>query len=155
MLNEDIGGLDETRDMPEKAEAAGSAAEGKVMPFGRKPARRPFHTWDVAGREYRLKLKASTIGKLENKYRRNILSVVMGDETPPLSVMLTIIQAAMEPWEHGVSYQDVQKLYDRWTEEGGSQMELFVKVIIPTMTVSGFFTEKQSADLMESLEESL
>ena len=66
----------------------------------------------------------------------------MIDDMPPLSVMLTIIQAAMEPWEHGMDYSDVQKLYDRWTEEGGNQMNCFPGVIIPTMAVSGFFTEE-------------
>ena len=111
--------------------------------------RKPFHYWTVGGRDYRLKLKASTIGKLENKYKQNIMNMI--DDMPPLSVMLTIIQAAMEPWEHGMDYSDVQKLYDRWTEEGGNQMELFSGVIIPTMAVSGFFTEKQAQAIMEEL----
>lgn len=120
-----------------------------------KKKRKMFCFWTVAGRDYRLKLKASTIGKLENKYHKNVMELVMGDETPPLSIMLTVIQAAMEPWEHGIDYTDVQKLYDKWTEEGGNQMDLQMKVILPLMTVSGFFTEKQAAQIMENMEEIL
>lgn len=111
---------------------------------------KPFWYWTVKGRDYRLKLKASTIGKLENKYRQNIMNLV--EDMPSLSVMLTIIQAAMEPWEHGIDYPDIQKIYDSWTEEGGNQVDLFKKVVIPTLVVSGFFPEKQAQSIMEELE---
>lgn len=141
---ENIGGLEE-----EKREE--TASENKVVSLEERKVRKPFCFWTVGGRDYRMKLKASTIGKLENKYRKNIMNLVLDEDTPPLSVMLTIIQAAMEPWEHGIEYSDVQKLYDRWTEEGGNQMDLYTKVIIPIMTVSGFFTEKQSMQIMENL----
>ena len=91
------------------------------------------------------------IGKLETKYRTNILTLVSDNGIPPLSVMLTVIQAAISPWEHGVSFQDVQKIYDQWLEGGGNQMELFSNIIMPTMAVSGFFTQKQAESMMESL----
>ena len=74
------------------------------------------------------------------------------EDMPSLSVMLTIIQAAMEPWEHGIDYPDIQKIYDSWTEEGGNQVDLFKKVVIPTLVVSGFFPEKQAQSIMEELE---
>lgn len=109
--------------------------------------RRAFHYWTVNGRDYRLKLKASAVGKLETKYRKNITSLV--EELPPLSIMLTILLAAMEPWEHGMDYTDIQKLYDVWTEEGGNQIDLYSKVVIPTLAVSGFFTAKQAAAILE------
>lgn len=67
----------------------------------------------------------------------------MIDDIPPLSVMLTIIQEAMSPWEHGIDYQDVQKLYDAWIDEGNSQLELYQKILIPLMVVSGFYRRKQ------------
>lgn len=136
---ENIGGLEEMNETTEE----------KVVNMEEKK-RSPFHYWTVGGREYRLKLKATTINKLENKYRQNLMNMI--DEIPPLSVMLTIIQAAMEPWEHGLSYPKVQNLYDSWTEEGGNQMDLFTKVIIPTMAVSGFFTPEQADLIAEEIQ---
>lgn len=136
---ENIGGLEEMNETTEE----------KVVNMEEKK-RPPFHYWTVGGREYRLKLKAATINKLENKYRQNLMNMI--DEIPPLSVMLTIIQAAMEPWEHGLSYPKVQNLYDSWTEEGGNQMDLFTKVIIPTMAVSGFFTPEQADLIVEEIQ---
>lgn len=142
-MMDELGGLNEAMEEKEP--------ENKVVSIDKEiPKRKPFHYWEVTGREYKLKLKASTIGKLENKYRKNIMNLV--DDMPPLSVMLTIIQAAMEPWEHGIDYQDIQKMYDKWTEEGGNQIDLYSKVVMPTMAVSGFFTEKQAASIMEELQ---
>ena len=135
---ENIGGLEEMNETTEE----------KVVNMEEKK-RSPFLYWTVGVREYRLKLKATTINKLENKYRQNLMNMI--DEIPPLSVMLTIIQAAMEPWEHGLSYPKVQNLYDIWTEEGGNQMDLFTKVIIPTMAVSGFFTPEQADLIVEEI----
>ena len=107
---ESLGGLN---DVSEKDEMK----EEKVVNLDEeKKKRKPFWYWTVKCRDYRLKLKASTIGKLENKYRQNIMNLV--EDMPSLSVMLTIIQAAMEPWEHGIDYPDIQKIYDSWTEEG-------------------------------------
>lgn len=118
-----------------------------------KPKRRPFHYWEVGDRTFKLKLTTAMIGKLENKYRTNILNLVSENGLPPLSVMLTIVQAAMTPWEHGISYTDVMCLYDSWAEKGGNQMEFLTSILMPTMAVSGFFTEKQAASMMESLKE--
>jgi hypothetical protein len=119
----------------------------------RKPKRRPFHYWEVRDTTYKLKLITATIERLENKYRTNLVNLVGNDGIPPLSVMLTITQQAMVTWHHGITYQDVKKLYDSWTEDGGNQMDFFTKIIMPTMAVSGFFTEKQAESMMESLQE--
>lgn len=127
------------------------ATEEKVVSLEeQKKKRQPFAYWNVGSRSFKMKLKASGIGHLENKYRQNLMNML--DDMPPLSVMLTIIQEAMSPWEHGVDYQDVQKLYDAWIEEGNSQLELFQKILIPLMVVSGFLPEKMAASLMEDIE---
>lgn len=138
---ENLGGLD---DVAENTEDTVVSLEEK------KEKRKPFHYWNVKGRDYRLKLKASTISKLENKYHQNIMNML--DDIPPLTVMLTIIQAAMEPWEHGMSFTKIQNLYDIWTdEEGGNQSDLYTKVILPTLSVSGFFTAEQAETLTQEI----
>lgn len=118
-----------------------------------KPKRKPFHYWEVGGKTHKLKLTTSMITTLENKYKRNIMNLVMDDGIPPLSVMLAIVQAALNPWEHGTSYGDVQKMFDQWIEDGGDQQSFYSKIIIPIMTVSGFFSEKQAQEVMEGIEE--
>lgn len=142
---ENLGGIENATEEREKNEIVSITEE--------KSRRKRFCCWTVGGREYRLKLKASAINRLENKYRKNMMNVLLDDGMPPLSVMLTTIQTAMEPWEHGVSYSDVEKLYDRWEEkEDGNQTELFTDIIVPLMTVSGFFTPKQAQEILESVQ---
>lgn len=132
--------------------------EGNVVQFEKKeekPKRKPFHYWEVSGKAHRLKLTTGMITTLEGKYKKNIMNLVMDDGIPPLSVMLTITQAALDPWEHGTSYNDVQKMFDAWIEEGGDQQSFYAKVILPIMAVSGFFSQKQAGELMESVESAM
>lgn len=141
----DLGGLDEKEQ---------GVKEGVITDFETaKKKRRPFHYWTVNGRDYKLKLSTGMIEKLENKYRTNIMNIVTDSGLPPLSIMLTVVQAAMSPWEHGIDYSDVKKMYDSWSEEGGNQMEFFSKVLMPTMAVSGFFTDRQAGSILESMKE--
>lgn len=50
--------------------------------------------------------------------------------------------------------KNVKILFDLWLEQdGGDQQSFFKEVIVPLMAVSGFFTEKQTAEILESLEE--
>lgn len=128
--------------------------ESKVVSFEKpKQSRQPFHFWEVDGVSHKMKLKTGMISKLENKYRRNLLNIVSDDGIPPLSVMLTVAQAAISPWEHGTTYETVEELYDTWLEkDGGSQTDFLSKVIIPTMAVSGFFTPQQATSIMKGLE---
>lgn len=146
-----LGGLDNEMEQ-EKLEEQQN--ERNVTEFTEtKPKRRPFYYWTVRGRDYKLKLTTGMIEKLENKYRTNVLNLVGSDGIPALSVMLTIIQAAMAPWEHKVSYKDVQKLYDLWSEAGGNQMDFYAKILMPTLAVSGFFTDQQAESMLESLKD--
>ena len=69
-----------------------------------KKKRPPFHYWEVAGVQHKMKLNTGMITKLENKYRTNIMTLVTANDIPPLGVMLTIAQAAIEPWEHGTTF---------------------------------------------------
>lgn len=134
---------------------SGEVKENTVTSFEEKRIKKPWHIWQIGGKEYKTKLSTSNILKLEDKYRCNIITLVMTDGIPPLSVMLTIIHAAMLPYHHGISYQNVQKLYDVWAEEGNDQQQLYGKVIMPIMSVSGFFTKSQNQAIMQMIEEEL
>lgn len=117
-----------------------------------KKNKAPWYSWQVGGKEYKLKLVSSAILKLEKKYRCNVLDL-FSKGIPELSVMLTVIQAAMDKYHHGMSIDTIVALYDSWVEnEDGSQTELMSRVVMPTLAVSGFFTQKQAQELLENLE---
>lgn len=108
-----------------------------------KPKRMPFVVWSVGGKDYRLKLSTSAICKLEKKYGRNVLLLVTEDGIPPISTMLTVLQAALSQYNHGITFLDVQQMYDTYIAEGGDQTKLLGEIIMPTLGVSGFFTQSQ------------
>lgn len=146
-MNSELGGLDELQTTEEGTGEVTSLEEHKKK-------RKSFHFWEVNGTSHKMKLQTGMIGKLENKYHRNLLSIISDDGIPPLSVMLTIAQAALIPWEHGITFQGVEKMFDAWVEhDGGSQADFLSNVIIPTMAVSGFFTPEQAESIMNSIEE--
>lgn len=71
---------------------------------------------------------------------------------PALGVMLTIVQSATVKYQHSLTFEKVQKLYDRYVEEGGDQMKLYTNVIMGIMAVSGFFTAEQAEAMEDKLE---
>lgn len=116
-----------------------------------KPKRLPFTIWTVKGQDYKLKLRASEICKLEQKFRANLLMVITEDGLPPVATMLTVIQAAMVAYHHGMTYTAVQNIFDQYVEDGGDQTKLMTDVIMPLMGVSGFFTQTQAIVLEEEM----
>ena len=126
--------------------------ESKVVNIDERKKRKPFAYWEVGGREYKLKLTTSVICQLEDKFKRNLLDILsLG--VPPLNTMLTINQAAMKTWEHGIKYDDVQKLFDRYCEDGGTQLSFMTDVLMEIYKVSGFFSESQQEKMDQRLED--
>lgn len=116
-------------------------------------ARKQFAIWQVGEEEYKLKLKASTICDLEEKIKMSLMDVLGTARTmPALSIMLTITHAAMKDWNSGIKRKDVDDLFDKYVDDGGSQLEFFSTVFMDIYNVSGFFTESQ-AEMMEENQE--
>ena len=103
-------GMDEENEVEKKVETVEDL----------KNRRKAFAYWTVGGEDYKLKLTTQQICKLEEKFRCNLVTLIMqSGGLPQLGIMLTVIQAAMTPWKHGVKYKDVQALYDQYADEGG------------------------------------
>ncbi len=143
-----IYGLDdEMEQTPEREQEQAEVVE-------QKPKRMPFAFWQAGNKTYRLKLTTAQVCRLEDKYRTNLLTLLTGaGGIPPLSVMLTVILAAATPWNHGVKFTAIQDAFDRYTENGGTQLTLFTDVIMQILTVSGFFTETQVEDMSRKMDE--
>ena len=128
---------------------------GKEEPeVAEKPKKVPFAYWVVNGNEYKLKLNTKEITKIEQRLGGNMLSVLNAKDTiPPIATMLYITHAAMQPWHHGVTLQDVYDLFDKYCDEGGSQLAFFAGPFMDIYTVSGFFTENQNSEMEQNLKE--
>jgi hypothetical protein len=113
----------------------------------KKSIKKPFEIWTVKGVEYKLKLSTSAIIELESKLNSNLLNI-LNDGIPSLQIMAMLIHGALKKYNHGISLNDVNDILDDYFEEGGSQLDLLQKVIIPIFNVSGFFT----LEMVEAME---
>ena len=136
----------------ERNEAAGEAEENKVVEM---PKRKPFALWEVGGQSYKLKLKTSAIVELESKYKTNLMNIMGSGQggMPALSVMLDVAHAAMKDWKHGITKNGVMDIFNRYIEEGGSQLSFYMTVYMEIFTVSGFFSVNLSNQMGEALQE--
>ena len=104
-------------------------------------ARKPFQIWEVNEVQYKLKLKTSSIIQLEEKYKTSLINLIqVGENLPPLNIMLDITHSAMKDWNNGIKLKDVYELFDTYCDEGGSQLDFYQNIYIGIFTVSGFFT---------------
>ena len=136
----------------ERNEAAGEAEENKVVEM---PKRKPFALWEVGGQSYKLKLKTSAIVELESKYKTNLMNIMGSGQGGmlALSVMLDVAHAAMKDWNHGITKNGVMDIFNRYIEEGGSQLSFYMTVYMEIFTVSGFFSVNLSNQMGEALQE--
>jgi hypothetical protein len=136
-------GLDEEEEQPAvETEATEEVAEKKAA----------FSYWTVGGKDYKLKLTTEQVMRLETKYGKNPITLIMSDDMPPLSVMLTFAQAALTPWHHGIKYEDVRKLYDRYLDEGGSMTDFYNKILGRCFAISGFFSRDQKEAILKEID---
>lgn len=118
--------------------------------------RSPFAYWEVGGERYKLKLKTPSIVELENKFKTNLLNVMGSNEgggMPALSIMLEVTHAAMKEWHHGIKPKDVLEMFDKYLDEGGSQLQFYTEVYMKIFTASGFFSQALAQDMEKTLEE--
>lgn len=131
--------------------------EEEKEPVKKQEKKQPFALWKVGDTEYKLKLTTQEIIRLESLFNANLLSVISSNtennEMPPLKVMLLITHGAIKKYNHGIKEKDVIELFDKYKEEGGSQLSFMTDVFLPIFQVSGFFSQAQADTMNENIEE--
>lgn len=131
--------------------------EEEKEPVKKQEKKQPFALWKVGDTEYKLKLTTQEIIRLENLFNANLLSVISSNtennEMPPLKVMLLITHGAIKKYNHGIKEKDVIELFDKYEEEGGSQLSFMTDVFLPIFQVSGFFSQAQADTMNKNIEE--
>jgi hypothetical protein len=131
--------------------------EEEKEPVKKQEKKQPFALWKVGDTEYKLKLTTQEIIRLESFFNANLLSVISSNtennEMPPLKVMLLITHGAIKKYNHGIKERDVIELFDKYEEEGGSQLSFMTDVFLPIFQVSGFFSQAQADTMNKNIEE--
>ena len=118
---------------------------------------KPFVIWNVSeGEDYKLVLEAQQICELEDKLGgQNLMSAIGNNATgmPPLRTMILVTHAAMHRFNHGVKLTDVYGMFDRYIQNGGSQVDFYTDIYVKIFQASGFFPQEQAEEIGEKLDE--
>ena len=104
-----------------------------------------YSEYEINGEDYKLRLGARDIVKLEKKLGgnpMNIFMAVQNDQLPKLEAVILILHASMTKFHSNIKLGDVYDMYDEYIEEGGTYMDL-IPVLLDVFKVSGFFKEGQ------------
>jgi hypothetical protein len=105
-----------------------------------------YYTLTIKDTDYKLRLGAKECVDLEKKLGTNPLNVFMKiaqtQELPSLEVMILMLHASLQKYNHGTTMEKVYDIYDEYTDEGHNLMDL-VNVIMEVMKVSGLIPEEK------------
>ena len=96
-----------------------------------------FYEFNVADDSYKLRLNTRNIVMLEKNIGCNPLAIFgNGDTIPTVSVMVAILHASMQHYQHNISLNDAYDIFDAWLEDDHTVTD-FVQIIIEIYKVSG------------------
>lgn len=92
----------------------------------------------VAGNKtYKLRMNTRSVVALERQLGCNPLAIFGdGDTIPTVEVMVTILHASLQQFNHGLTINDAYDIFDTWLEEGNSTVD-FINLILEIYKASG------------------
>jgi len=110
----------------------------------------------VANEEHRLTLPSSWVIEAEKKLGESLLAAM--EHIDRTTVIATVLWAAMQKLDHGMTMNKVTALIDTMMQEGCEfcgasyddfSIEVRVKLYTQLMVISGFFTKETAATILD------
>lgn len=96
-----------------------------------------YFDFTAGNKTYKLRLTTRNIVALEKQIGCNPLSIFgNGDTIPTISVMVCVLHASLQAYEHGITLNDAYTIFDDYLADG-NQMTDFIPVILEIYKVSG------------------
>lgn len=91
----------------------------------------------AGNKDYKLRLNTRGVVALEKQLGCNPLAIFgTGDTIPTVTVMVAILHASLQQYNHGISLNDAYDIFDTWLEDGHSTVD-FVNTILEIYKASG------------------
>lgn len=91
----------------------------------------------AGNKDYKLRLNTRGVVALEKQLGCNPLAIFgNGDTIPTITVMVAILHASLQQYNHGISSNDAYDIFDAWLEDGHNTVD-FVNVILEIYKASG------------------
>lgn len=97
-----------------------------------------YTEFEAGEKTYKLALSTKAVCQLEKKIGCNPLSIfgTDGATVPTVSVMVLILHASLQKYEHNITEENTFDIFDKWLEAGNTITD-FIKVILDIYNVSG------------------
>lgn len=101
-----------------------------------------FIDFEAGNKTYKLKLTTRSIVLLEKQLGCNPLSIFGNGETvPTITVMVSILHAALQQYNHGITLNDAYDIFDEYIADGHSTID-FMPVILDIYRASGIIPKE-------------
>jgi hypothetical protein len=102
-----------------------------------------YYEFKAGNKAYKLRLNTRNTIMLEKALGCNPLAIFgNGENIPTVTVMVNILFAAMQQYEHGITLNDAYDIFDNWLDEGNAVTD-FIPVILEVYKVSGIIKDTQ------------
>lgn len=94
--------------------------------------------FEVGNKNYKLRLNTRSLVLLEKQLGCNPLSIfgANGDTIPSITVMVAILHAALQQYQHSITLNDAYDIFDAYIEDGKSAID-FLPIVIEIYKASG------------------
>lgn len=108
-----------------------------------------FYEFEVGNKAYKLRLNTRNTIALEKALGCNPLAIFgNGDNIPTVTVMVNILFAALQQYEHGITLNDAYDIFDKWLDEGHVVTD-FIPVILEVYKSSGILKVDKEGEAIE------
>ena len=105
-----------------------------------------YINFEAGNTSYRLRLSTRNIVLLEKQLGCNPISIFGNGETvPTVTVMVAILHAAMQQYNHNITLNDAYDIFDAYLEDGHSTVD-FIPVIMDIYKASGLIPKDSGKD---------
>lgn len=102
--------------------------------------------FSAGNKDYKLRLNTRNVVLLEKNLGCNPLSIFgNGDTIPTITVMVSILHASLQQYNHGITLVDAYDIFDAWLADGHATTD-FVKIILEIYQASGIVPKENEIE---------
>lgn len=97
----------------------------------------------AGNKEYKLRLNIRNTVALEKQLGCNPLMIFNdGDTIPTITTMVSVLHAALQQYNHGITLNDAYNIFEEWLNDGHTVVD-FLPIIIDVYKVSGIIKQDE------------
>lgn len=100
----------------------------------------------AGSKEYKLRLNTRNVISLEKQLGCNPLAIFgSGDTIPTITVMVKILHASLQQYQHSITLEDAYDIFDEWLEDNHVMTD-FIPTIIEIYKASGIIKDPNNKE---------